>query len=159
MAKEGLNRVQLIGNLGMDPELKHTQNGTAMLRLRIATTESWFNRDTKQRDEKTEWHTVMVWGRRAEALGGILSKGETIYVEGSIEHREWEDKEGNRRVSDQVKANNIILLGGNRGAGGGGGQRQSGGRRDFGDGGHQDFGGGDFGDDDIPFAPRDSRVF
>jgi single-strand DNA-binding protein len=163
MGKEGLNRVQLIGNLGMDPELKFTQGGTAMLRLRIATTETWFNKETKRRDEKTEWHTVMVWGKRAEALGGILNKGETIYVEGSIEHREWEDKEGNRRISDQVKARNVILLGGKRGGGSGRVERRDAGGSGFSDGGG-DFGGEDFaagaGDfDDIPFAKRDDRIF
>ncbi|HJL25617.1 MAG TPA: single-stranded DNA-binding protein, partial [Polyangiaceae bacterium LLY-WYZ-15_(1-7)] len=131
MAREGLNKVILIGNLGMDPEVQYTQSGMARMRMRLATTESFVKR-SGERDEKTEWHTVIVWGKRAEALGKFLQKGRTICVEGSIEYRQWEDREGNKRNSTQIRARNIILLGG----GGGGGRRD-----DFGGGGG-DFGGG-----------------
>ena len=111
MAREGLNKVLLIGNLGVDPELQYTRGGQPRLRLRLATTETWVNRGG-ERQEDTQWHTIIVWGKRAEALNNILSKGRSICVEGSIEYRQWEDKEGQRRNSTQIKARNIILLGG-----------------------------------------------
>jgi single-strand DNA-binding protein len=166
MAREGLNKVILIGNLGIDPELQFTQSGTGRLRLRLATTETYVDRGG-ERQEKTEWHTVIVWGKRAEALNNILSKGRSICVEGSIEYRQWEDREGNKRNSTQIRARDIILLGGGRGGGGGGGGDfgggggggygggGGGGGAGAGGGGGSDFGGddfgGDFGDDDIPF--------
>lgn len=109
---EGLNKVQLIGNLGMDPELKYTQGGQAVLRLRLATTERWADKGEKK--EKTEWHTVILWGNRGEALSKILEKGRTIYVEGRIQTREWEDKDGGKRTSTEVVATNVLLLGGGR---------------------------------------------
>lgn len=142
---EGLNRVVLIGNLGTDPELKYTQNGQAVLRLRLATTESYVNR-AGERQQRTDWHTVIIWGKRGEALNNILSKGRSICAEGRIQYRQWEDKEGNKRNSTEIVATNIVLLSG--------GRRDSGGPSDFGGGG----GGGsgappadEFGDDDIPF--------
>lgn len=109
MAAEGLNKVQLIGNLGMDPELKYTQGGQAVLRLRLATTERWGEKGEKK--ERTEWHTVIVWGNRGEALSKILAKGRTIYVEGRIQSREWEDKDGGKRTSTEIVATQLLLLG------------------------------------------------
>ena len=129
---EGLNKVMLIGNLGQDPELKYTQGGGAVLRLRVATNESYVDKN-KQRQERTEWHTVVIWGNRAEALNKILSRGKPLYVEGRLSTRQWEDKEGHKRSTTEVVANNIILLGSGRGgeggesSGGGGGGRGSGG--------------------------------
>ncbi len=156
----GLNKAILIGNLGVDPELKFTQGGQAVLRLRLATTEVFFNRD-REKQERTEWHTITVWGNRAEALNKILSKGRTIGVEGRIQTRSWDDKEGHKRYSTEIVATNIILMGGGGGGRGGsseGGYDGGGGRGgagdsippDFGpdDGG---FGGAGGGDDDIPF--------
>ena len=151
---EGLNKVILIGNLGADPELKYTQGGQAMLRLRLATSESFLNK-AGERQQRTEWHSVVVWGKRAEALNNILSKGRTICVEGRIQYRDWEDKEGHKRTSTDINAQNIVLVGGRPGGGGGGGGR--GADEDFSGGrGGGDFGGGapapdDFGEDDIPF--------
>ena len=148
---EGLNRVTLIGNLGADPELKYTQNGQAVLRLRLATSESFLNR-SGERQQRTEWHTVIVWGKRGEALNNILSKGKSICVEGRIQYRQWEDKDGNKRNTTEINAQNIVLLGGGRG-------RDSSAPDDFG-GGYSGGGGGgggsappadEFGDDDIPF--------
>lgn len=165
---EGMNKAILIGNLGADPELRFTQGGQAVLKLRLATTESYVDRN-KERQQRTEWHSVVVWGNRAEALNKILSKGRTICVEGRIQTRSWDDKDGNKRYSTEINATNVILVGsggggGRRGEGGGGG---GGGEDDFGGGGGGDFGGGggagggggDFGgggggfgsDDDIPF--------
>jgi single-strand DNA-binding protein len=142
---EGLNRVTLIGNLGADPELKYTQNGQAVLRLRLATTESYVNR-SGERQQRTDWHTVIVWGKRGEALNNILSKGRSICAEGRIQYRQWEDKEGNKRNSTEIVAQNIVLLGGGRG-------RDSSAPGDFdaGDGGGSTPPTDDFGDDDIPF--------
>lgn len=149
MASEGLNKVLLIGNLGMDPELKHTQGGQAVLRLRLATTERWGEKGEKK--ERTEWHTVIVWGNRGEALSKILTKGRTIYVEGRLSTREWEDKQGSKRTTTEIVATNVLLLGGGQ-RGEGGGERPSSG----GGGGRTSASSGvdaadDFGTDDIPF--------
>ncbi|MCA9580068.1 MAG: single-stranded DNA-binding protein, partial [Myxococcales bacterium] len=114
MASEGLNKVQLIGNLGMDPELKFTQSGRALLRIRLATTER-YGRQDGERQERTEWHTVIVWGNRAEALSKFLRKGRTIYVEGRIQTRSWETDAGERRYSTEIIAQQLLLLGGGRG--------------------------------------------
>jgi single-strand DNA-binding protein len=134
---EGLNRAILVGNLGMDPELKFTQGGQAVLRIRLATTESYQGK-TGERQERTEWHTVTVWGKRAEALNKILSKGRTIWVEGRIQTRSWEDKDGNKRYATEINAQNIGLVG----SGGGGGGPRSGGGGYGGGGGGGGYGGG-----------------
>ena len=136
---EGLNRAMLVGNLGMDPELKFTQGGQAVLRIRLATTESYQSK-TGERQERTEWHTVTVWGKRAEALNKILSKGRTIWVEGRIQTRSWEDKDGNKRYATEINAQNIGLVGG--GGGGGGRVAAGGGGGGYGGGGG---GGGGYG--------------
>ena len=137
---EGLNRVTLIGNLGADPELKYTQNGQAVLRLRLATSESYVNR-AGERQQRTDWHTVIVWGKRGEALNNILSKGRSICAEGRIQYRQWEDKDGNKRNSTEIVAQNIVLLGSGRG-------RDSSAPSEHGSGPPPSD---DFGDDDIPF--------
>lgn len=173
---EGLNKVLLIGNLGLDPELKYTQGGQAVLRMRLATTERYGNK-AGERQERTEWHTVIVWGNRAEALNKFLHKGKTIYVEGRLQTRQWEDKDGGKRSTTEIVANQILLLGGGgRGEGGEGGGSSYGGGGGGGYGGGQGggsrggYGGGrgggggsgqdmppddmppdDFGGDDIPF--------
>ncbi len=160
---EGLNRVILLGNLGADPELRMTNSGSAVLKLRLATSETYLDRN-KQRQERTEWHSVIVWGRRAEALGKFLGKGDRLLVEGSLRTSSYDDKEGNKKYRTEVIANNVVLSGGGRGGGGGGGgggARGGGGSRgddDYGppgggtSGGYDDadYGGGG-GDDDIPF--------
>lgn len=156
---EGLNRAMLLGNLGADPELRYTQGGQAVLHIRLATTESFLDKD-KVRRERTDWHNVVVWGKRGEALGKILAKGSSIFVEGSLRTSSYDDKEGQKRYKTEVVANNIILAGGNRG--GQGRRRDEGGEDEAGD--HdpppaeppaEDFGtgGGSYGggEDDIPF--------
>lgn len=116
---EGLNRVMLLGNLGADPELRHTQGGQAVLHIRLATTESYLDKD-KNRQERTEWHRVTVWGARAEALAKFLTKGSTIFVEGSLRTSSYDDKKtGEKRYSTEINANNIILAGGKRSGQGG----------------------------------------
>jgi single-strand DNA-binding protein len=113
---EGLNRVYLLGNLGADPELRTTPGGQAVLKLRLATTESYVDKGG-QRQERTEWHQVTVWGKRGEALGRILQKGSSIFVEGSIRTTSYE-KDGEKRYRTEVVANNILLPGGRRGEAG-----------------------------------------
>jgi single-strand DNA-binding protein len=106
---EGLNKVLLFGNLGADPELKMTQGGQAVLKLRLATTENYLDRNNA-RQERTEWHSVVLFGKRAESLGTILHKGERIFVEGRISTSSYE-KDGEKRYRTEVVATNIILGG------------------------------------------------
>lgn len=110
---DGLNRVMLLGNCGADPELRFTQGGQAVLNIRLATSESYLDKD-KVRRERTDWHSVTIWGKRGEALAKILAKGSTIFVEGSIRTSSYEDKEGVKRYKTEVNANNVILAGGKR---------------------------------------------
>src|SRR5215467_11754089 len=110
---EGLNKVLLLGNLGADPELRVTPGGQAILKLRLATTESYLDKNNT-RQERTEWHSITVWGKRGEALSKILSKGSSIFVEGSLRTSSYE-KNGEKRYSTEIVANNIILAGGRRG--------------------------------------------
>lgn len=138
----GLNRVQLLGNLGADPELRHTQGGQSVLNIRLATTESYLDRN-KERQEKTEWHSVTLWGNRAEALSQILRKGSQIFVEGRLQTSKYQDREGNDRYKTEVVALNVILTGRKGDNEGGGGGRSN----------HQGSGDGNYGlgDDDIGF--------
>jgi len=108
---EGLNRVMLLGNLGADPELRVTQSGTSVLNLRLAVSESYKDRDG-QRQERTEWVSCTLWGKRAEALSKYLNKGSRILVEGSLRTSSYEDRDGNRRYKTEVNATNIVFAGG-----------------------------------------------
>ncbi len=110
MSGEGLNQVTLIGNLGADPEWRNTA-GDGVLQLRLATTESYLDRN-KDRKEITEWHTVVVWGRRGEALGRILTKGSKIAVIGSLRTSSWDANDGTKRYRTQIVAKNVLLCGG-----------------------------------------------
>lgn len=114
---DGLNKVMLLGNLGADPELRMTSGGQAVLKLRIATSETFLDRN-RARQERTEWHSVVIWGKRAEALGKILSKGSRLFIEGALRTSSYDDKDGNKRYRTEIVANNVILSG--RGGGGGG---------------------------------------
>jgi single-strand DNA-binding protein len=107
---EGLNRVMLLGNLGADPELRYTQGGQAVLNLRVATTESYLDKD-KNRCDRTDWHNVVVWGKRGEALAKILGKGSSVFIEGSLRTSSYNDREGNKRYKTEVLATNVILAG------------------------------------------------
>ena len=147
---EGLNRVMLLGNLGADPELRVTPGGQAVLKLRLATNESYLDRNNV-RQERTEWHRVTVWGRRAEALGKILQKGDSLFIEGRLQTSSYE-KNGEKRYSTEVVANNIVLPGRGRGEGAGA-PREGGGaapRREPPRGGGGGGGGGG-GADEVPF--------
>src|SRR3979411_2170952 len=119
-----VNKVILVGNLGRDAELRYTPGGAAVATLNMATTEVW-NDKGGQRQEKTEWHRVVLWGKSAESLSEYLTKGKQIYVEGRLQTRQWDDKDGNKKYTTEIKADRITLLGG----GGGGGGRGGGGRR------------------------------
>lgn len=107
------NRVILIGNLGRDAELRYTPGGAAVSSMSVTTTEVW-NDKAGQRQERTEWHRVILWGKSAESLGEYLVKGKQIAVEGKLQTRQWDDKEGNKRYSTEVRADRVVLLGGPR---------------------------------------------
>jgi single-strand DNA-binding protein len=115
-----VNKVILVGNLGRDAELRYTPGGAAVATLNMATTEVW-NDKAGQRQEKTEWHRVVLWGKSAESLNEYLTKGKQIYVEGRLQTRQWDDKDGNKRYTTEVRGDRIVLLGG----GGGGGRGAS----------------------------------
>ena len=111
-----VNKVILVGNLGRDAELRYTPGGAAVSTLNLATTEVWNDRNN-QRQEKTEWHRVILWGKQAESLQEYLTKGKQIYVEGRLQTRQWDDKDGNKRYTTEIKADRITLLGGGGGRG------------------------------------------
>src|SRR3954471_18530798 len=155
-----VNKVILVGNLGADPELKYTPSSRPLCNLRIATTEV-FKDKSGQRQEKTEWHRVTVWGDQAENCSKYLSKGRSVYVEGRLQTRTY-DKDGQKHYATDVVADRVVFLGSGGGAGGGGGggsggggERRGtamGGSRPVGDSGGMDEGGGPPpSDDDIPF--------
>jgi single-strand DNA-binding protein len=116
-----VNKVILIGNLGRDPEVRYLPSGAAVCNLRLATTRSWKNKDSGERQEETEWHTVSLFDRQAEIAGEYLKKGRSVYIEGRLRTRKWTDKEGQERYSTEVVAENMVLLGGREGGGMGGG--------------------------------------
>jgi len=156
MAAGGVNKVILIGNLGADPELRYTPGGQAVCDIRLATNESWTDKN-QQKQERTEWHRVVMWGKPAEICKQYLTKGQKLYIEGRLQTRSWDDKEGNKRYSTEIVATDFMFLGGGSGersAGAGaagfeprGGARAGGFRGRGGDaatvgGGDSDFGGG-----------------
>jgi len=124
----GLNKVMLIGNLGRDPEIRYTQSGTAVVNFSIATSEQWNDRNTGERQERTEWHRIVVFGKQAEICEKYLSKGSSIYIEGRLQTRSWE-KEGQTQYTTEIVASNFQFLGGRGGKdqGGGGYGSQGGG--------------------------------
>lgn len=117
----GVNKVILIGNLGQDPELRYTGSGTAVCNLRLATNESYKDRDGNL-VEKAEWHTIVAWAQLGEICNEYLSKGSQVYFEGKLQTRSWEDRDGNTRYSTEVKAEEMMFLdrAGSQGGGGGG---------------------------------------
>ena len=119
-----VNKVILVGNLGRDAELRYTPGGSPVATINLATTEIW-NDKAGQRQEKTEWHRVVLWGKTAESLNEYLTKGKQIYVEGRLQTRQWDDKDGNKRYTTEIRGDRIVLLGGMGGGGGGGARPQS----------------------------------
>ena len=116
----GVNKVTLIGNLGADPEIRYTANGSAVANVRLATAESWRDRESGEQQERTEWHRVVFFSRLAEIVGEYLKKGSQVYIEGRLQTRKWQDRDGNDRYTTEIVANEMQMLGG-RGGGGGGG--------------------------------------
>ena len=117
----GINKVILIGNLGADPETRSMPSGMTVSNLRIATSESWKDKQSGEQKERTEWHNVALFGRLGEIAGEYLRKGSQVYIEGSLRTRKWQDKEGRDRYTTEVIANDMQMIGGRGGAGGGGG--------------------------------------
>jgi single-strand DNA-binding protein len=113
-----LNRVTLIGNLGRDAEVRYTASGEAVATLNLATTDAWTDKASGERRENTDWHRIVLWGRTAEALAEYLTKGKSICIEGSLQTRKWQDKEGLERYTTEVRASRVVLLGGERSASG-----------------------------------------
>jgi len=111
-----VNKVILVGNLGRDPELRYTQQGTAVANFTLATNESYQKKDGA-REERTEWHRIVVWGRTAENCSQYLAKGRTVYIEGRLQTREWENKEGQKQRTTEIVAQTVQFLGGPRGEG------------------------------------------
>lgn len=106
-----VNKVILVGNLGRDMELRYTPGGSAVGTLNLATTESWKDK-TGNQQEKTEWHRCVLWGKTAESLNEYLTKGKQVYIEGRLQTRHWDDKDGNKRYTTEIRADRVVLLGG-----------------------------------------------
>ena len=111
----GINKVILVGNLGQDPELRYTGTGTAVCNMRVATNEAYKDADGNM-VEKTEWHSVVAWGRLGEICAEYLKKGSQVYFEGSLQTRSWDDKDGNTRYTTEIKVREMMMLGGRGGA-------------------------------------------
>ncbi|EOC0553505.1 single-stranded DNA-binding protein SSB1 [Cronobacter sakazakii] len=133
MASRGVNKVILVGNLGQDPEVRYMPNGGAVANLRLATSESWRDKQTGEMKEVTEWHSVVLYGKLAEVSGEYLRKGSQVYIEGQLRTRKWQDQSGQDRYSTEVVVNvggTMQMLGGRQGGGAGGnmggGQQQGG---------------------------------
>jgi len=149
-----VNKVILIGNLGKDPEIRYTQSGEPIANFSLATNEVW-NDKSGQKQERTEWHRVEVFGKTAQICRDYLSKGRSVYIEGSIRYDEWTDKDGNKRNTTKIRVSGpnsrVVLLGGRGEGGGGGGPRSGGGAppaESPAEGGGEDF---QATDDDVPF--------
>lgn len=145
----GVNKVIIVGRLGADPEVKAVGQGTTVTRLNIATSENWVGKDG-QKQERTEWHRVVVWGKLAEICGKHLSKGRQVYVEGRLQTRQWEDQQGQKKYTTEIIANTVQFLGSASGERSNENRQSSGGGDDFG---YQDFGPEPSfnSSDDIPF--------
>jgi single-strand DNA-binding protein len=107
-----MNKVFLLGRLGQDPELKYTQSGTAVTNMSVATTESWTDKNSGQKQERTEWSRVVVYGKLAELCNQYLSKGRQALVEGKLQTNQWDDKDGNKRYTTEIVASNVQFIGG-----------------------------------------------
>jgi len=131
----GINKVILVGNLGADPETRAMPSGTTVANLRIATSESWRDKQSGEQQERTEWHRVVLFGRLGEVAAEYLKKGSQVYIEGSLRTRKWQDKQGVERYSTEIVGNEMQMLGGRGGGGGGMGAGSGGGASGSGAGG------------------------
>ena len=111
-----LNKVMIIGNVGQDPEIRYSESGAAVANLSIATSESWKDKSSGERVEKTEWHRVVFFGRSAEVIGEYVTKGSPLYIEGSLTTRKWQDKDGNDRYTTEIKGQKFEFLAAKTGA-------------------------------------------
>ncbi len=156
MAKS-VNKVILVGNLGKDPEVKYTPQGTAVAKITVATSNSYKDKTSGEWQETTEWHNVVLWQRLAEIAGEYLKKGNKVYIEGRLQTRSWDDKQsGQKKYMTEVVANELVLLGGPGGSSGGGGgfqKRGASGGNEFDQRGNEEPAHADTGitDEDIPF--------
>jgi single-strand DNA-binding protein len=114
----GVNKVILVGHLGQDPEVRYMPSGGAVCNVSLATTDSWKDKNSGERQERTEWHRVVFFNRLAEIAGEYLRKGSQVYVEGRLQTREWQDKDGQKRYTTEMVANEMQMLGGRSGSGG-----------------------------------------
>jgi single-strand DNA-binding protein len=152
----GVNKVILVGNLGKDPDMKYTASGAAIANITVATTESWTDKQTNEKVEKTEWHRVVFFRRLAEIVGEYLRKGSQVYIEGKLQTRKWQGQDGQDRYTTEIVASEMQMLG-SRGGDGGGGRPQGGGGGGFRsnqpaqNAPAQSGSDNDFNDDDIPF--------
>ena len=149
---KSVNKVILVGNLGKDPEVKYTPQGTAVAKITVATSSSYKDKTSGEWQETTEWHNVVLWQRLAEIAAEYLKKGRSVYIEGRLQTRSWEDKQGQKRYTTEIGASDLVLLGGGRGDEGGRGAARS----DFDQSSHADFDSApsratEITDDDIPF--------
>ncbi len=112
----GVNKVILIGNLGADPDTRYMPSGSAVTNIRVATSESWRDKETGERTERTEWHSVALFNRLGEIAGEYLRKGSQVYIEGRLRTRKWQDREGNDRYTTEIVADQMQMLGGRGGA-------------------------------------------
>ena len=117
----GINKVIIVGNLGADPETRYTPSGTAITTIRVATSESWKDKQTGEQQERTEWHRVKFFSRLAEIAGEYLKKGRSVYIEGRLQTRKYTDKDGVEKYSTEIVADRMQLIGGGRDSGGGAG--------------------------------------
>ena len=114
MATRSLNRAQVIGNLGQDPDLRSLQSGMAVCNLAVATSESWTDKNTGEHREETEWHRVTLWGKLAEIAAQYLRKGDKVFLEGKLKTRKWQDQNGQDRYTTEIHADNLLMLGNRR---------------------------------------------
>ncbi|MBN1962123.1 MAG: single-stranded DNA-binding protein [Deltaproteobacteria bacterium] len=148
----GVNKVILIGNLGADPELRYTPGGQPVANFRIATSDTWIDKQG-QKQERTEWHRIVAWGKLAELCGEYLTKGRQVYIEGKLQTRQWEDRDGNKRYTTDIVARELTFLG-NRGDGAPAGNRNkasAGTTLNSADDPGYDYGPPPMGDDNVPF--------
>ncbi|MBV1960437.1 MAG: single-stranded DNA-binding protein [Immundisolibacteraceae bacterium] len=125
MMARGINKVILVGNLGKDPEIRYSASGAAIANITIATSDSWKDKQTGEKQERTEWHRVVFFNRLAEVVGEYLKKGSQVYVEGRLQTRKWQDKEGQDRYTTEIVASEMQMLGSRGGMGDSGGYDQS----------------------------------
>lgn len=167
----GVNKVIIVGNLGNDPEVRYSNNGAAIANISVATSDTWKDKNTGERQERTEWHRIVMFNRLGEIAGEYLKKGSKVYIEGKLQTRKWQDQQGQDRYTTEIVADQMQMLDsrgggmGGQGGGGGGFQQQAPQQNQQFGGGQQQYGGGqqqqqkpqsapmpanDF-DDDIPF--------